>query len=443
MPTGLLRRGTSLIYRDIVVDGRTIRALVIATPECIERCCDDGAGCVEVIRLVPCRSTTGPPDNPCSVTLEPVWACADSYCRHSPIETRETFGELARRGIVVVVLVGNVCFRTDPLSIKLRGEMSEVERNLLIRGREWQCVAGGCTDPICTEDYEPCACLCYAVLSTNGQDSYFCCYGERGRDGLPPTWATHVQCEITAYQTVEQIGSAVFGTCDVGGNPVVDHLAYRYRANGASDGTAVTGGGVFDPSCCVGGSVTVSEERYPLPMPVGCPPFQATPNWSLPFLPPPSGESEHSYRLRFCPGHGWITDRDETEDQGGDDACRSTTRRIYTQIRNDCDAWEYELYFQVVNCTSGHRTDGTFGPIARYTETHRMRYRQVWQRPFTPDCAACGQAIMGVRGSALSRAAVEAHRFGPAANVGPTAANVGPTPGLFGVYGCCDGILGF
>ena len=442
-PTGLLRRRASLIYRDINVDGRTIRALVVATPECIERCCD-GVECAEVIQIIPCRTTTGPPDNPCSQEIAPRWLCADAYCRHTPFETRETFGELARRREAVTLLVGNVCYRTDPPSLKLRTEMTDAERALLIFAREWNCVPGGCTDPICTEDYEPCACLCYSILSTNGQDAYFCCYGRRGRDGIPPAWSTQVDVEMTAHQTVEQIGHANFGACDVGGNPVVDHLAYRYRAHGASDGTLVTTG--FDgPECCVGGSVTVSVEKYPLPMPPGCPPFQATPNWFLPFAPPPSDQAEHSYRLSFCPGHGYIVERDETEDQGGDDVCRSSTRRIYRQIRCDCDVWEYELFLQVVNCTLGNRTDGSFGPIARYTETHRMTFRQTWQRPYAPDCAPCGAVIMGVRGSMLSRSAVETH--GTPRPLGSNSANpaatVGQRPGLFGVFGCCDGLFGF
>ena len=410
-PTGLLRRRASLIYRDINVDGRTIRALVVATPDCIERCCDDGVGCAEVIRLDPCRSTTGPPDNPCSMTLTPVWACADSYCRHSPFEIPETFAEMAQRNASVVVLVGNACYYTVPSSRKRRSDLTDAERPLLILGREWECVPGGCTDPICTEDYEPCACLCYAVLSTDGQDSYFCCYGLRGQNGLPPTWATQVECEMTAHITVEQIagGSPSFGPCDVGANPVADHLAYRYRAVGATDGTAATGGGFFgEPECCVGGWVTVTEERYPLPMPVGCPEHQATPNWPFPFPYAPGTTSRHI----FCPGHGWLAPRDETQDQGGDDLCRNTTRRVYTQVRNDCDAWEYTLFFESVNCTSGYRHDGSFGPIARVIERHRMHYRQIWQRPFVADCAACGAAIMAVRGSTLSRAAVEAYGYG-------------------------------
>lgn len=385
---GLLRRRGALVFRNVLIGGRMLRALVIATPECIERCCDDGPPCTEVIRFDPCRSHSGPPDNPCSSALSPVWVCADSYCINGPIidGARETFADSARQNKRVTILIGTQCYTSVPSSLRLRSELSEAEASVLLTyTRRWSCVPAGCVDPMCTDGYDPCACLCWAILSADGQSSYFCCYGRIGQNGIPPRWSTEYTRTFEQFITVEHIaGGTLWGQCDLGRTEVVNHLMRRITERGRTDGT-------WAGPCRIGGEIERTDERFCLPAGIDFGGCNCVPSVST-----------TTQRTEFAPGHGRIEEIDTFTDYGGDDVCRSSVRRSRRQTAHTCDAWAWTDETVQVSCTSGVRLDGTFGPIARITVTERDSWTQTWRRPYDGDCGACESAMMAAQSASTA-----------------------------------------
>lgn len=168
-------------------------------------CCIQGAGCIYVIKAVPCNQVLGPT---CDRQIpEFIWICTNRVCDDEPIgvDVRKCFALEFNPSLGFPE--GVFCYCTVPGTQILRSAVPPEEEQFVLDGI---CV-DNCSHPLCDPGTpDTCPCVCYDWTTSGDppvQDpDTFCCMGKKDEDGnLCWDW------RYTAYQEVRREFAPVNG----------------------------------------------------------------------------------------------------------------------------------------------------------------------------------------------------------------------------------------